>query len=88
MDLKTAAADQLEVRMPPPNPRRESVPPPRAGHVWVPGFWDWRNARHTWVVGHWVPERRGCHWTPHRWVSRDGRWYFQPGGWSSDTLNG
>ena len=77
--------DQLEVRIPPPPPQRETIPPPRHGYVWIPGYWDWRNARHSWVVGRWMPERRGCHWKPHRWVSRDGRWFLQVGGWVPDT---
>ncbi len=77
--------DQLEFRIAPPPQRREAVPPHRPGYVWVPGYWDWRNARHSWVVGHWQPERRGCHWKAHRWVSAEGRWYFQPGGWVRDA---
>lgn len=82
--LKALGAGHLEVRLEPPPPRREPIPAPRPGFVWVPGYWDWRNARHSWVVGHWVPERRGYHWRPHRWISRDGRWYLQPGGWMAD----
>jgi YXWGXW repeat-containing protein len=78
--------DQLEVRIPPPPPHRETIPPPRAGYVWIPGYWDWRNARHSWVVGRWAPERRGCHWKPHRWVSRNGRWFLQVGGWTPDVV--
>ncbi len=76
--------DALEVRIAPPPQRREAIPPPRPGYAWVPGYWDWRNARHSWVVGHWQPERRGCHWKAHRWLSRNGRWYLQPGGWAPD----
>ena len=78
--------DQLEVRIPPPPPHHETIPPPRAGYVWIPGYWDWRSSRHTWIVGRWAPERRGCHWKPHRWVSRNGRWYLKVGGWTPDVM--
>lgn len=81
----TPVLNPLEVRIAPPPQRRETVPPHRPGYVWVPGYWEWRNARHSWVVGHWRPEHRGCHWKAHRWISRDGRWYLQPGGWAPDT---
>lgn len=87
MQHNEPAKDHLEVRVPPPPPRREGVPPPRPGYVWAAGYWDWRNARHSWVMGRWLPERRGCHWTPHCWVSRDGRWHLQPGGWVPDAVD-
>ena len=77
-------AAPLEVRLPPPRERRETLPPARPGFVWIPGYWDWQGVRHAWVSGHWAPERRGCHWVPHRWISRDGRWRLQPGGWAMD----
>ena len=50
--------------------RVEEVPPPRAGYVWAPGFWEWRGGRHVWVGGHWIGERRGYHWVPDRWEQR------------------
>lgn len=70
---------------PPPTPPLESVPAPRSGHTWVPGYWDWRNGHHVWVVGHWIPERRGYHWRRHHWILREGRWYLRQGGWSADA---
>lgn len=75
----------MEVRLPPPRERRETLPPPRHGHVWIPGYWDWTGARYAWVSGRWEPERRGCHWVPHRWISRDGLWVLQAGGWVPDN---
>ena len=68
----------------PPPVVHESVPPPRAGHSWMPGYWDWTNGRHVWVAGHWVPMRQGCHWRRHRWILRGGRWYLEPGRWILD----
>jgi hypothetical protein len=31
------------VTIAPPAPRYEPVPPPRAGWVWAPGYWNWVN---------------------------------------------
>jgi len=33
------------VNVAPPPVRYEVAPAPRAGYVWVPGFWDWRGKR-------------------------------------------
>jgi len=75
---------QSGVRVAPPPARDEPMPEPRAGYVWVPGFWDWGNGRHVWMVGHWIAERRGYHWQRNRWIMREGRWYLQTGGWTAD----
>ena len=34
----------------PPPPRFESVPAPRAGYVWAPGYWNWDGQRHVWTA--------------------------------------
>ena len=54
----------------PPDPRHEVIPAHRPGHVWQPGYWDWRNGRYVWVR-----ERPGMHWHPNRWDHRPGRGY-------------
>ena len=69
----------------PPPPRYEVVPGPRYGHVWVPGYWDWRGHRHVWISGHWERVRHGHRWHESRWVERDGRWYLERGGWRRDS---
>ncbi len=66
----------------PPPPRFEAVPSPRAGFVWVPGYWNPSDERFVWVVGRWIPERRGYHWQRHRWVLRENAWHLKPGGWA------
>ena len=63
---------------PPPPPRYEVVPGPRAGYVWDGGHWRWMHGRYVWIGGHWRPVRVG-----HRWyaghLDRRGRW--QEGYW-------
>lgn len=72
----------------PPPPRYEVVPAPRAGFVWQPGVWMWRDGHHRWVSGHWVRERHGMYWHPDRWEQRDGRWAFQRGRWDRERFAG
>jgi hypothetical protein len=76
-----ATSAEIIVRTAPPPMRSEAAPPPRRGHVWVPGYWDWRNNRYTWVRGHWVRERRGYVYNQPTWRERDGRWVYSRGGW-------
>ena len=86
MSLPAAAAVGLYVDIAPPASRYEVVPAPRAGYVWVPGFWDWRGNRHVWARGHWERERRGYFWHPNRWEERDGRWVFEKGRWDRERF--
>jgi hypothetical protein len=69
------------VNVPPPAAPVEVVPAPRAGWVWIPGFYEWRGHHHFWVRGHWARERRGYVYAPARWVERDGRWYYTKPAW-------
>ena len=79
--LAAPAAVNLYVDIAPPAPRYEVVPPPRAGYVWQPGYWDFRGDRHYWRKGYWVRERPGYYWHPSRWERDNGRWVLQHGGW-------
>lgn len=82
--VPVAAALNIYVDVAPPPPRYEVVPGPRAGYIWAPGVWEWRNGRHDWVGGHWVRERRGMYWHPDRWEEADGRWAFKRGAWDRE----
>lgn len=72
------------VAVAPPPVVHEPVPGYRAAHVWIPGYWDWRNGRHVWAAGYWTHARHGCHWRRDRWIQREGRWFLEPGGWVLD----
>ena len=65
----------------PPAPRFESVPAPRRGYVWAPGYWDWDGGRHEWMAGHWEQERNGYQYYPGEWVRDGGRYRLHAGGW-------
>ena len=83
-----AAARDVYVRVAPPPPREEILPAPRRGHVWAPGYWDYRGKRHVWVKGNYMRERPGHRWEEHRWVERDGRWQLQRGRWARGDRDG
>jgi hypothetical protein len=65
----------------PPAPRFESVPAPRNGYVWAPGFWNWENNRHVWIAGHWEASRRGHQFQRSEWVRDNDGWRLDRGGW-------
>ncbi len=65
----------------PPAPRFESVPAPRHGYVWAPGYWSWNGRHHVWAAGHWIPERAGYQYVYSEWVPSQGGWSLREGGW-------
>jgi hypothetical protein len=66
---------------PPPPYAEESMPAPRAGYVWAPGYWSWTGSKHEWVKGHYVAERKGYRYTAPRWAQENGRWTLYPENW-------
>jgi len=69
------------VAVAPPAPQAVAEPPPRAGYVWVPGFWSWNGNQYVWVRGSWRADRPGYHWAPAHWVEVNGGWQFVRGHW-------
>ena len=55
---------------------------PSANHVWVAGYWTWRNNQYQWMGGHWeMPPRGGAVWVPPRWHPEGSSWRFYEGYW-------
>lgn len=76
-------ASSVIVMQAPPQAQQE-VPSPRPSrdHVWVSGFWTWRNSRYEWMAGHWeIPPRVGAVWVPPRWQPEGNSWRFYEGYW-------
>ena len=73
----------IVVTQAPPAPQQEMVTArPSSDHVWVGGYWTWRNNRYEWVPGHWVvPPRSGATWVPPRWETEGGAYRFYEGRW-------
>lgn len=75
---------------PPPNDHHphQAPPPPRtesasvkAGFVWIPGRWDWKNDQWAWLDGHWERERAGRRWRPAQWQNQSNAWVLVDGDW-------
>jgi hypothetical protein len=73
----------IVVTQAPPSPQQEVVTArPSSDHLWVGGYWTWRNNRYEWVAGHWVvPPRTGANWIPPRWEPEGGAYRFYEGYW-------
>jgi hypothetical protein len=64
----------------PPPPRNET-PAMKAGFMWIPGRWDWKNEQWAWVDGHWERERAGKKWRPAQWQNQSNTWVLVDGDW-------
>ena len=78
--LSLAGVD-ITIDTPPPAPRIEVLPAPRAGCIWAPGHWEWNGRFHTWVAGAWIVAHGTYHWSPARWEQVGPRWHFIQGSW-------
>lgn len=85
VSLPVLAADiDVQLNFGPPAPQYEVVPAPRAGYIWSPGHYVYRDGRHVWVGGSYIVERPGHVYHAPRWVERSGRWHYQPPRWDRD----
>ena len=70
---------------PPPPPRYEVVPAPRAGYVWAPGHYVLVNDQYVWRPGQWTAARPGYRYVPDTWertyVSGHEQWRYVPSRW-------
>lgn len=71
----------------PPPPRYESIPAPRSGEIWVPGFWNWETGRHQWIPGHFQAIRDGYQYQRNEWVRESDGWRLHRGGWRTIGQN-
>lgn len=82
--LPTHAIAQVNINVnigtAPPPPRYESVPSPRNGYVWAPGYWNWDGRTHVWSEGHWERERSGYIYESAQWHQHNGQWKLNKGG--------
>ncbi len=76
---------EIYINIGPPERRVERYEQ-RAGYLWVPGAWEYKNSKHEWRAGRHVAERKGYRYAPDRWVNHDNdQWTFQRGGWNRDS---
>jgi hypothetical protein len=56
---------------------------PTPQHVWLPGFWTWRNDRYEWMAGHWeLPPSSSTVWIAPRWEQQGNAYKFTEGYWN------
>jgi hypothetical protein len=65
----------------PPPPRENVEPAPRAGQVWVRGYWQHHGGRWHWQRGHWQRARHGHVWVAGHWEQRGNRHHWVDGHW-------
>lgn len=71
----------------PPAARYESIPAPRSGQVWVPGYWNWEGNRHVWIAGHFEAVRNGYQYQRSEWARDNDGWRLNRGGWQQVAQN-
>lgn len=85
----TAQIDlNLFVNAAPPAPRYETIPAPRSGYVWTPGYWNWEGNRHVWTAGRWEQERQGYQYQRSEWQRHNDGWRLNRGGWQQVAAQG
>jgi hypothetical protein len=56
---------------------------PTAQHVWLAGYWTWRNDRYEWMAGHWeLPPSQSSVWVAPRWEHQGNAYRFYEGYWN------
>src|SRR4051812_2196724 len=71
---------------PPPAPVREERPAaPSTGGTWVGGYWHWTGMQYAWIPGHWDAAPPGATWNAPVYSARDGKYFYESGGWKPDS---
>ena len=73
---------------PPPPPRYEVVPAPRAGYVWAPGHYELINDQYVWRPGQWMTERPGYRYVAPSWAQVGNQWRYVPSRWDRNGDGG
>jgi len=85
LSAMSSAQAQVIVRVGPPAPIVETVPPPPPEHpgwAWHNGYHRWDGGRYVWVPGYYAaPPHPGAHWVEGHWVARNGGWVWREGHW-------
>lgn len=69
---------------PPPPPRDEVVPAPRAGYIWAPGHYELIRDQYVWRPGQWLTARPGYRYVGPSWAQLNNRWQYTPSRWDRD----
>mgnify|MGYP006910579844 FL=1 len=80
----TPATSTTVVTQAPPTLQQEHVlTQPSPAHVWLTGYWTWRNARYEWLAGRWeLPPTPTSVWVAPRWEQQGVAYRFFEGYWN------
>ncbi len=73
----------VAIRVAPPAPRMERIPPQARGYAWSPGYWNYSGHRYVWVPGRSIRVKHGyrSYSAPVWRQDPRGNWVRQEGGW-------
>lgn len=79
----TVATQPVMISQAPPAPQSEPVlEQPSAKHVWIPGYWSYRNSRYVWIAGRWeLPPRAEAVWVAPHYEREANAYRFYEGYW-------
>jgi hypothetical protein len=79
----TPVVSTTVVTQAPPELQQEVAPAqPTSQHVWIAGYWTWRNERYEWIAGHWeLPPHSRDAWVAPRWEQDGNSYRFYEGYW-------
>jgi WXXGXW repeat (2 copies) len=77
-------ASTIVVTQAPPAAQAEVVlAQPTPNHVWIAGYWTWRDNQYEWMAGHWeLPPSPNATWVAPRWEPENGAYRFYEGYWN------
>lgn len=80
----TPAVSTIVVTQAPPALQQEIVlAQPTPQHVWLAGYWTWRDSRYEWMAGRWeLPPSSGSVWVAPRWEQQGNAYKFYEGYWN------
>ena len=80
----TPVVSTIVVTQVPPALQQEVVlAQPSPQHVWLAGYWTWRNDRYEWMAGRWVlPPNSTAKWVGPRWEQQGNAYRFYEGYWN------
>ena len=80
----TPVMSTMIVTQAPPALQQEVVlAQPSPQHVWLGGYWTWRNDRYEWMAGHWeLPPSSSSAWVAPRWEQQGNAYKFTEGYWN------
>ena len=78
-----ASTQAVVVTQAPPALQSEPVlEQPTTRHVWIPGYWTYRDNRYVWIAGRWeLPPTPDARWSAPRWEREGSGYRFYEGYW-------